>query len=140
MACILPAGCCDPRIAAPVCNKALCWADKFEGEERARLVHRNAAPIDTGPAVSVPAERGHYVYIHRDADGEALYVGQSDAPVSRIGAHITGSPWWPRVASIDWLRYPNSAAAKLNEGRLISQLDPPHNTLDAPSRGKRVSP
>lgn len=39
--------------------------------------------IDLGPTLSIPAEIGHYVYRHLDADGLVLYVGRTSNPAQR---------------------------------------------------------
>lgn len=86
------------------------------------------------PSGHVPhSERRWWIYIHRDALGQPLYVGIAMHPRDRNKQHVSKSDWWPAVASIDlqgpWLDRPEALRA---EERLIRQLDPPFNVIYTP--------
>lgn len=67
------------------------------------------------------------VYIARDVNGEALYVGASVDIDSRLDAHRTSSPWWSQVASIERVEAASRSLALLRERELIRELQPAWN-------------
>lgn len=68
----------------------------------------------------------HYVYTFHDANGTPLYVGQTGAPVGRMTAHRSGTPWFGWVAEITGRCVESSTALEV-EADLIRELDPPYN-------------
>lgn len=78
---------------------------------------------------SLPA--GQCVYILRDANGAALYVGCSGRLAIRLRAHMARS-WWPDVASIDITRYHDRATALAAERTAIRSEAPAHNIIYRP--------
>ena len=65
-----------------------------------------------------------YVYLHLDADGNALYVGCTRTPLLRTIWHDQNSEWFGQVRDIVW--YPSPAPYKV-EAEIIRHLEPPHN-------------
>jgi hypothetical protein len=66
------------------------------------------------------SDQSFVVYTHRDAEGRALYVGQSMRLAERTATHSATKPWW-RDEALDAL-----------ERRLIRELDPLHNRTHSP--------
>lgn len=60
-----------------------------------------------------------WVYIASDADGRALYVGQSVRPRERLRQHRNAA-WWPQV---------DAQTARDVEAVLIDQHQPPNNVM-----------
>lgn len=67
------------------------------------------------------------VYVLRDAAGQALYVGSSYDPFTRMGWHELYRHWWPQVASCDLTWFDDRGDAYAAEARLIRDLSPLHN-------------
>lgn len=70
----------------------------------------------------------HTVYIHRDADGRALYVGTTYMHEARQIRHSRYSAWAPLIArvEVDSVQ-PTRTHGRLREAELIRELRPPHN-------------
>jgi excinuclease ABC subunit C len=72
------------------------------------------------------------VYIFRDADGRALYVGKAKSIRKRVASHFssrtrTAEEFLARVESIDFVATANEAEALLAEQNFIKQYRPPFN-------------
>jgi DNA polymerase III subunit epsilon len=75
---------------------------------------------------SLPKDPG--VYIFRDADGCALYVGKSVCLRTRARAHFTQpSTWTGQAEHVDYQATRSELGALLLENRLIKALKPPGN-------------
>jgi DNA polymerase-3 subunit epsilon len=97
---------------------------------RPRRAARTAAPkrrAGSRPDLSVlPKDPG--VYIFRDADGRALYVGKSVCLRTRARAHFTRPTTWTGQAEhVDYQATRSELGALLLENRLIKALKPPGN-------------
>ena len=68
------------------------------------------------------------VYTFRAADGTALYVGYTYHPKSRIQDHHR-KPWWPAVADVQVIEFPDWRDAKATERSTIEALQPIHNIV-----------
>ncbi len=72
------------------------------------------------------------VYIFKDADGRALYVGKAKSIRKRVASHFssrtrTAEEFLARVESIDFVATANEAEALLAEQNFIKQYRPPFN-------------
>src|SRR4051794_9915203 len=72
------------------------------------------------------------VYIFKDADGRALYVGKAKSIRKRVASHFssrtrTAEEFLARVESIDFVATANEAEALLAEQNFIKQYRPPYN-------------
>jgi hypothetical protein len=73
------------------------------------------------------------VYVHRDPQGEPLYVGCTFNLRQRTNAHRGASHWFPQITSIDVDSVHDDQALALGrEFRLIVELDPPFNLQHSP--------
>lgn len=92
--------------------------------------------------LSIPLGRGAYVYAHRDASGDVLYIGATTYPLGRTANHVAGanskSPWFGQVASIEWIACTEERSMRFLESRLIGHFAPPHNKQDNPDAPRRV--
>jgi DNA polymerase-3 subunit epsilon len=95
------------------------------GRHGARRRRATALPDVTG----LPDEPG--VYIFRNAEGQALYVGKSVAVRSRARAHFAPSSapsaWTAQAATVDFEEASSELGALVLENRLIKRLAPPGN-------------
>lgn len=67
----------------------------------------------------------YHVYILTDADGAAVYVGQTGALADRLWQHARCSPWWRHVADFALAGpYATRAEAREAEQALIWHLGP----------------
>src|SRR5829696_5370806 len=87
-------------------------------------------PRDQRPDLSkLPKDPG--VYIFRDADGRALYVGKSVCLRTRARAHFTGGrdfqSWTGQAEHVDYQPTESELGALVLENRLIKRLLPPGN-------------
>jgi len=73
--------------------------------------------------------RGYVVYVLVDGVGQALYVGQTRAPRSRIRSHWRSQPWWPEVADIELHPVADELAARILEQRLTEEMRPLHSKV-----------
>ena len=77
---------------------------------------------------SLPQEPG--VYVFRDVDGRALYVGKSVRVRDRARSHFTSAAeWTARAAHVECTGTESELGALLLECRLVRRLKPPGNTL-----------
>jgi excinuclease ABC subunit C len=72
------------------------------------------------------------VYIFKDAEGRALYVGKAKSIRKRVASHFssrtrTAEEFLARVESIDFVATANEAEALLAEQNFIKQYRPPYN-------------
>jgi len=73
------------------------------------------------------------VYLFKDADGRALYVGKAKSLRKRVASHFTSratrtaEEFLARVESIDFVATGNEAEALLAEQNFIKQHRPPYN-------------
>jgi len=79
---------------------------------------------------SLPDSPG--VYIFKDADGRALYVGKAKSIRKRVSSHFssrtrTADEFLARVESIDFVATANEAEALLAEQNFIKRYRPPYN-------------
>lgn len=71
----------------------------------------------------------HTVYVARDADGAALYVGCTHNLHKRMTAHARLSDWHPHMASLETTEHPDWWTARLAEADAIRTLNPAANRL-----------
>jgi len=84
-------------------------------------------PRHTRPDISgLPKDPG--VYVFRDADGRALYVGKSVCLRTRARAHFTTpGDWTGQAEQVDYQPTHSELGALVLENRLIKALKPPGN-------------
>jgi predicted GIY-YIG superfamily endonuclease len=87
------------------------------------------------------------VYVLRDADGRALYVGKAVHLRRRLRAHFSARRWralkaeMSRAAGADWQEVGSEIEALLREATLIQTLHPPVNVqIGAPDLDGREVP
>jgi predicted GIY-YIG superfamily endonuclease len=92
-----------------------------------------------------PATPG--VYVLRDADGRALYVGKAVNLRRRLRAHFAERRWralkpeMSRAAGAEWREVGSEIEALLREAELIRELQPPVNVqIGAPDPDTRAVP
>lgn len=73
-----------------------------------------------------------YLYRAKDAEGHLLYVGVTQWPSMRMENHAQGSAWYALAANIDYVEFPNRAAALAAELAEIRSLRPPYNIAGNP--------
>ncbi|MEJ7781746.1 MAG: exonuclease domain-containing protein [Solirubrobacteraceae bacterium] len=110
-------------------------AGATDGAPDRRRGRRRSTP---GPDCSaLPDAPG--VYVVRNAEGQALYVGKSVALRTRARAHFAPSappaPWRAQAATVDHEETASELGALLVEHRLIRRLRPPGN-----ARAKHADP
>lgn len=77
------------------------------------------------------ANSTHWVYIYRDRDGRALYVGCTSDWATRNSSHKSSQPWFNDALPMEILDvYPDRGSARSAETRAIKQYKPLHNVLD----------
>lgn len=69
---------------------------------------------------------GYAVYVLSSAEGDLLYVGQSQNVWRRVGNHAT-KPWGSRISSVRVIACASREEALELEARLIRDLEPKHN-------------
>lgn len=69
------------------------------------------------------------VYIIRDSEGRAVYVGSSADIDRRLAYHSARAPWWANTHQVERVETPSRALAYSVERDLIKELDPPRNTV-----------
>ncbi len=88
---------------------------------------RHRRPVERRPDLRA-LTGGPGVYVFRDADGHALYVGKSISVRTRARQHFTaGAPWTARAEHVDCEETESELGALLLEQRLIRALKPPAN-------------
>jgi len=100
-----------------------------------------------GERVCNEAPRAAGVYVFRDANGGALYVGKAANLRRRLGAHFSDSRWRTlhpavaRVAHVEWRTTGSELEALLREATLITELQPAANVqVGAPALRTRAIP
>jgi predicted GIY-YIG superfamily endonuclease len=100
-----------------------------------------------GERVCKEAPRAAGVYVFRDADGGALYVGKAANLRRRLGAHFSDGRWRTlhpavaRVAHVEWRTTGSELEALLCEATLITELQPAANIqIGAPALRTRAIP
>jgi excinuclease UvrABC nuclease subunit len=78
----------------------------------------------------------HVVYIARNHDGQALYVGMTYKLGQRMEQHRTQSAWHRNLASVDTIPFDDRRSARLGEAATIRAEEPLHNRL----RMRRTTP
>lgn len=73
--------------------------------------------------------RHYWVYVARDARGEALYVGHTTNLAARLRAHHRSSSWWVLANSIELYPALNYTVAAKGEWALIKSLQPRANLV-----------
>lgn len=144
----------DARSAA-----ALFWRlarlAQTEGARTVRDLRRLPAPAGGGlprrraelarwSSLNLPALPG--VYVFRDAEGRALYVGKSKSLQRRVRSHFSGpggyvQKWqglFEAAAAIDHEVTGSEFSALLREIELIAQFKPPYNTQLARKPAARI--
>lgn len=73
------------------------------------------------------ALKPHYVYRCFDATDTLVYVGCTNAPPKRLHGHKSGSWWWPQVAYVRNLVFPDRDTALAKEREAIRRELPTSN-------------
>lgn len=73
------------------------------------------------------ALKPHYVYRCFDASDRLVYVGCTNAPPKRLASHKNSSWWWPEVAYVRNLVFPNRDIALAKEKSAIRREFPSAN-------------
>jgi len=108
-------------LARSLVEQALVVEDRRDGWRR------------VGERVCSAAPRAPGVYVFRDPDGRALYVGKAANLRRRLGAHFADRRWRAltpavaRVADVDWQLAGSELEALLREAMLIRELQPVAN-------------
>lgn len=71
----------------------------------------------------------HHVYVCRQADGRALYVGCSRVLFDRLEAHASKSFWAPLVTRVTAKVYPSKEAGLAAERQTIKAEQPRFNVV-----------
>jgi predicted GIY-YIG superfamily endonuclease len=100
-----------------------------------------------GERVRDAAPRAAGVYVFRDADNRALYVGKAANLRRRLQTHFADRRWRTlhpavaRVARVDWHTTGSELEALLREAALIAELQPAANVhIGAPAMRTRAVP
>jgi predicted GIY-YIG superfamily endonuclease len=114
-----------PALARKLVAQALVLEDRRETWRRAGERICRAAPASPG------------VYVLKDADGRALYVGKAVNLRRRLRAHFADRRWralkpeMARAADAEWQEVGSEIEALLREAALIQELQPPVNVQTA---------
>ena len=124
-----------PELARRLVAQALVLEDRRDNWRRAGERISRAAPPTPG------------VYVLKDADGRALYVGKAVHLSRRLRAHFAARRWralkpeMSRAADAEWHEVGSEIEALLREAALIRSLQPPVNVQTAaPDPDTRVVP
>ena len=108
---------------------------------------RRATWRQTGERICGAAPAGAGVYVLRDSDGTALYVGKAINLRRRLRAHFSARRWrslkpeLARVANAEWTIVGSELEALLREAMLIAKLKPVVNVqIGSPDLSTRVVP
>lgn len=82
---------------------------------------------DTSNRFRLLSDGCFYVYVFRDAWGEAIYVGQTGNAFQRISQHATSKPWYDLAASLELIECADRREALDLERDLIRSLSPREN-------------
>ena len=75
------------------------------------------------------------------ADGQLLYVGIADDPLSRLKQHRKDKPWWGFVANTAFQAFETREAALNAEAKAIRSERPSHNVIhNSPAKPPRPEP
>jgi predicted GIY-YIG superfamily endonuclease len=125
----------SPELARRLVAQALVVEDRREAWRRAGERICAAAPATAG------------VYVLRDEEGRALYVGKAVNLRRRLRAHFAGrrwraiSPQMARVADAEWTEVGSELEALVREQALIAELQPAVNVqIGAPELESRAIP
>jgi predicted GIY-YIG superfamily endonuclease len=125
----------SPELARRLVAQALVFEDRREAWRRAGERICRDAPSTPG------------VYILKDADGRALYVGKAANLRRRLRAHFAERRWraikpeMARIADAEWQEVGSDLEALLREAALIDELQPPVNVqTGAPDLDARAIP
>jgi hypothetical protein len=121
------------------------WRLPVEDDRQPEVIGRDS--FDAGCShLSIPTGVGSYVYVHRNAAGEVLYVGSTTNPLGRTANHLAGSNgksrWFGDVAAIEWIACDDERSMRFLEGRLIEHFAPSQNKQGNPEakRPQRDAP
>ena len=124
-----------PELARRLVAQALVLEDRREVWRQAGERICRAAPPTPG------------VYVLKDEDGRALYVGKAVHLRRRLRAHFAERRWraikpgMSRAADAEWYEVGSEIEALLREASLIQELQPPVNVqIGAPDPGSRDLP
>ena len=124
-----------PELARRLVAQALVLEDRREVWQRAGERICRAAPPTPG------------VYVLKDEDGRALYVGKAVHLRRRLRAHFADRRWramkpgMSRAAAAEWQEVGSEMEALLREAALIHELQPPVNVqMAAPDPATRGVP
>ncbi len=101
-------------------------------EDRSEAWHR------AGQRIAVRAPRSPGVYVLRDEEGRAIYVGKAVDLRRRLRTHFTGRRWralrpmMSRVSDAEWREVGSELEALLREAALIHELRPIANVQAGP--------
>ena len=74
-------------------------------------------------------EYSYYVYRAYSRDGELLYIGQTNEPITRFSLHEDRTHWWPSVHHVEVSRpLQTRQEAKAAEAAEIRRHNPPRNS------------
>ena len=111
------------------------------------LEDRREAWSAAGDRIAARAPDTPGVYVLRDADGRALYVGKAVNLCRRLRAHFVGRRWrglkagFARAVDAEWQEVGSELEALLLEARLIHELAPEVNVqVAAPALETRAIP
>jgi predicted GIY-YIG superfamily endonuclease len=124
-----------PALARTLVEQALVMEDRREAWLRLGDRIASAAPASPG------------VYVLRDSDGRALYVGKANNLRRRLRTHFAARRWravkaeFARAAGAEWHAVGSEIEALLREARLIRELSPVVNVqVSAPALDTRGIP
>ena len=124
-----------PELARRLVAQALVVGDRHDAWRR------------VGQRISGQAPRTPGVYVFRDANGRALYVGKALNLRRRLAAHFADRRWLAlkpalaRIDSVEWQEVGSEIEALLREASLIRALDPVVNVqTGVPTLRRRLIP
>jgi predicted GIY-YIG superfamily endonuclease len=123
------------ELARRLVSQALVVEDRQEAWQR------------TGERIVPQAPAAPGVYVLRDAEGRALYVGKANNVRRRLGTHFSGRRWrglkaeFARATGAEWQETGSELEALLREASLIADLSPAVNVQTSlPVAGTRAVP
>src|SRR3954454_13083502 len=102
-------------------------------EQALVLEDRRDAWLRTGERICERAPQGPGVYVLRDADGGALYVGKANNIRRRLRTHFAARRWrtlkpeFARAADVEWQAVGSEIEALIREAEWIRDLAPVAN-------------
>lgn len=120
-----------PELARRLVAQALVLEDRRDAWRRAGEQICRAAPAVPG------------VYILKDADGAAIYVGKANNLRRRLRAHFADRRWralkpaMSRISDAEWIEVGSELEALLREAMLIAELAPAVNVQTRPPDQER---